>query len=70
MKFLITGKTGFIGKKFVSFLIQNNHEITILTRNNKKINSNSINAIEDLASINKDQYFDAIINLAGASISK
>lgn len=70
MKFLITGGTGFIGKKLVSFLIQNNHEITILTRNNKKINSNSINAIEDLASINKDQYFDAIINLAGASISK
>ncbi len=70
MKFLITGKTGFFSKKLVSFLIQNNHEITILTRNNKKINSNSINAIEDLASINKDQYFDAIINLAGASISK
>ena len=70
MKFLITGGTGFIGKKLVSFLIQNNHEITILTRNNKKINNNSINAIEDLASINKDQYFDAIINLAGASISK
>ena len=70
MKFLITGETGFIGKKFVSFLIQNNHKITILTRNNKKINNNSINAIEDLASINEDQYFDAIINLAGASISK
>ena len=70
MKFLITGGTGFIGKKLVSFLIQNNHEITILTRNNKKINNSSINAIEDLASINKDQYFDAIINLAGASISK
>ena len=70
MKFLITGGTGFIGKKLVSFLIQNNHEITILTRNNKKINNSSINAIEDLASINKDQYFDVIINLAGASISK
>jgi NAD dependent epimerase/dehydratase family enzyme len=64
MKFLITGKAGLIGKKLVSFLIRNNNEISILKRNRKKING-----IEDLESISKDQHFNAIINLAGASIS-
>ena len=36
---LVTGGTGFIGTKLVKFLIKNNHEITILTRNKKKINN-------------------------------
>ena len=68
MKFLITGKAGLIGKKLVSFLIKNNHEISILTRNWKKINSNKVNGINDLESINKYPHFNAIINLVGASI--
>jgi uncharacterized protein (TIGR01777 family) len=70
MKFLITGGTGFIGTKLVASLIKNNHSITMLTRDKKKINNSKIFLIEDLEVLNTHESFDVIINLAGASISK
>lgn len=70
MKFLITGGSGFIGTKLVSFLVQGNHDITVLTRHKKKLRNKKINIIEDLVTIDKDQYYDVVINLAGATISK
>ncbi len=66
--FLITGGTGFIGKKLVSSLNKKGHKITILTRkNNTKNNTSNINFVKDIN--NLDFNFDVIINLCGAPIS-
>lgn len=69
MKYLITGGTGFIGSHLVDFLTRQKNDITILTRNPKKIPS-GCKAITDISSISDDQKFDVIINLAGANVSR
>lgn len=78
MKLLITGGTGFIGKKLVLDLVDQNHDVTILSRNPNKtpddfkseaVNSN-IKMVSDLSAIEDSDYFDYIINLAGAPIDK
>lgn len=75
MKILITGGTGFVGTQLTSRLIQDRHEVTILTRSLKgaKDSSPGISYLEGdptkkgpwQASIKNH---DAVINLAGASI--
>lgn len=75
MKILITGGTGFVGKHLTSRLIQDNHEITILTRSLKEAKGPSpkIRYLEGDPT-KKGLWQDAIkdhdvvINLAGASI--
>jgi len=68
MNFLITGGTGFIGTYLTKFLLGQGHNITILSRNKNKIRQN-IRAIKYIPEIGDDEYFDVIINLAGANIS-
>lgn len=75
MKILMTGGTGFVGTQLTSRLLQDGHEITILTRSLKSAKSTApgISYLEGdptrkgpwQQSI-KDH--DAVINLAGASI--
>jgi len=75
MKILITGGTGFVGTQLTSRLIQDRHEVTILTRSLKgaKGSSPGISYLEG-DPIKKGPWqeaiknHDAIINLAGASI--
>lgn len=75
IKILITGGTGFVGTQLISRLIDGNHEVTVLTRSVKGVNkiSPGISYLEGDPTKKgtwqeaiKD--FDAIINLAGASI--
>ena len=76
MKILVTGATGLIGSELVKVLLQENHEINYLTTSKDKLKSeknyqgfywnpanNEINA-DCIKGVN------AIIHLAGASISK
>ena len=70
MKILITGGTGFIGKKLIAELISSGHELTIISRterDNKK-NITYIQWDKEILqyAINKS---DIIINLAGESIA-
>jgi NAD dependent epimerase/dehydratase family enzyme len=67
MKFLITGGTGFIGSALVNKLLRDEHDIIILTRGNKVINSKVL-AINNMADISSHEKIDVIINLAGAPI--
>ncbi len=62
MKFLITGGNGFIGKALEKILQKKNHQIQLLSRND--INSGSQYILE------KVEWADVIINLAGATLSK
>jgi uncharacterized protein len=75
MKILITGGTGFVGKQLTSRLIQDRHEVTILTRSLKgaKGSSPGISYLEGDPTKKGPwqeaiKNHDAVINLAGASI--
>ena len=75
MKILITGGTGFVGTQLTSRLIQDGHEVTILTRSLKgaKGSSPGISYLEGDPTKKGPwqeaiKNHDVIINLAGASI--
>lgn len=68
MKTLITGGSGFIGSHLAKNLTDKGYEVTILSRTPFKIkNYKSIGNLDDIAN---DEFFDVIVNLAGANISK
>lgn len=76
MKVLITGATGLIGKELTSLLLQNGIQVNYLTTSKKKIKNeilykgffwNPENGIIDKNCLDE---VDAVIHLAGASISK
>jgi uncharacterized protein len=75
MKILITGGTGFVGTQLTSRLIQDRHEVTILTRSLKgtKRSSPGISNLEGDPTKKGPwqeaiKNHDAVVNLAGASI--
>jgi uncharacterized protein (TIGR01777 family) len=75
MKILITGGTGFVGTQLTSRLIQDRHDVTILTRSLKgaKGSSPGISYLEGDPTKKGTwqeaiKNHDAVINLAGASI--
>lgn len=73
LRVLVTGGTGFIGIPLSQALIQQGHQITLLTRNPavpaEKLKG-SYRLINSLDALDADDAFDAIINLAGEPISK
>jgi hypothetical protein len=74
MNILITGGTGFIGTHYIRNYIAKDDNIYILTRNkdraSKQLNdTNIVNNINYLESIDNDLNFDVIINLAGEPIA-
>lgn len=72
-RILITGGTGFIGKKLVETLIKQDHHVTVLTRNSKLGSSelsDNIRFINDCVEIADDCRFDVVINLAGEPLAK
>lgn len=73
MNILIAGGTGFIGRYLVAALLSEQHEVTVLSRNLKKVATvftKQVKAItwDQLNSLNADE-FDAVINLTGHNIS-
>ncbi|MFP3909590.1 MAG: TIGR01777 family oxidoreductase [Halobacteriota archaeon] len=76
MKVFITGGTGFIGSKLSQKLIEDGHEVTVLTRDSHKAKKelpNIVNVVEGdpTREGNWQQEIaghDAVVNLAGASI--
>lgn len=74
MKILITGATGFIGSALIEVFENKKCDIAILTRDRSRIkksaNDTKIEVFEDLDQVPCDFHCDAIINLAGAPISK
>lgn len=84
-RYLITGGSGFIGTELVKQLLLENHDVTILTRNEVKTakhfasvmdieresfqTKTKVKTISSLDSINPDQSFDVVINFAGQGIA-
>ncbi len=84
-RYLITGGSGFIGTELIKQLLLENHDVTVLTRNQvitaqhfeAVINAvredyqskSKVKTIDSLDAINPDQVFDVVINLAGQAIA-
>ena len=68
MKILITGGTGFIGSVLCSRLIEENHDVVVLSRHSKTIKIPAL-GIAKLELLNDDVFFDVVINLAGEPIA-
>jgi uncharacterized protein len=68
---LITGATGFIGRRLVEALASAGHEVTVLTRDRAKaaLLRPPFRLVTDLAQIADDTAIDAVINLAGEPIT-
>lgn len=72
MKVLITGATGFIGAHLVPRLLQDGHELIIMSRSAQKAQKQFGTAIRVITrpdQIQNDEQVDGIINLAGAGIA-
>ena len=68
MHYLITGGTGFIGSALIEVLLRGDHSVTVLSRQNKQGRAR-LQYVSDLAALGSDSRFDAVINLAGASLA-
>lgn len=68
MHLLMTGATGFIGRPLCERLIGEGHRLTVLTRQTR-VDTASCRYIDDLGVLNPGEHFDAVINLAGASLA-
>ncbi len=72
MKILITGGTGFIGRHVCKNLVQQGHELTVLSRRSNEVKSvcgQNTTAIASLKELTPDNNFNALINLAGEPIA-
>lgn len=73
MKIAIAGGTGMVGKNLTALLLKNNHEVIILTRGEPRT-ENSIHYVQWLKEGAKPEtqleQLDALINLAGVSLSE
>jgi len=77
MKVLVIGGTGFIGKPLIEKLLERNHEVTVFSRNEKKVRSVFNNRVH-IQQWTPDEYIllqehvhkvHAVINLAGENIA-
>ncbi len=68
---LITGATGFIGRRLVEALTDAGHDVTVLTRAPSRASMlrPPYRIVTDLAQIDSDTRVDAVINLAGEPIA-
>lgn len=69
MHVLITGGTGFIGTPLTRELLDEGHEVTVLTRQAREPQG-ALRFVRNLEEIDDDAQIDAVINLAGASLAE
>ncbi|MFO1388712.1 TIGR01777 family oxidoreductase [Cellvibrio sp.] len=68
---LVTGGTGFVGKLLVNALLEDGHQVTLLTRSPEQAGQlfkGGVNCVQDMQNLPSDYPIDVVINLAGARI--
>jgi uncharacterized protein (TIGR01777 family) len=68
MHYLITGGTGFIGSALVGELVEEGHDITIVSRQ-RKSDRGRIRYVGSCEEVPDDSAIDTVVNLAGASLA-
>ena len=71
MHVFITGGTGFIGRHLCRLLLENNHKLTVLSRQqDAKVQAicGDVAVLHQLEDLTPEHRFDAIVNLAGEPI--
>ena len=71
MNILLTGGTGFIGRRLCAALLARNHDITVLSREPQHVRQKCGPRARPLAAVadwHTDEHFDAVINLCGEPI--
>lgn len=72
MQILITGGTGFIGRRLVARLLSKGHRLTILSRQDTedvhRLLTPEVRPVKSLTAVNPSVAFDAVINLAGEGV--
>ncbi|WFE89164.1 TIGR01777 family oxidoreductase [Roseibium porphyridii] len=68
---LVTGGTGFVGRRLVECLVVSGHYVTVLTRNLKGLDelAHPVRVITSLDQIHNADRLDAIVNLAGEPVA-
>jgi uncharacterized protein len=72
MHILVTGGTGFIGRRLVADLLASGHAVTVLSRQNPDVVRSlcgPVTCIGSLDQIGSEAQFGAVINLAGEPIA-
>lgn len=72
MKIFITGGTGLVGSHLIPRLLQEDHTVTVLSRNIEKaqaILGNNLEFCDSLERLTSLDEYDAVINLAGEPIA-
>lgn len=71
MNILMTGGTGFIGGALTQKLVDQGHNVTVLSRNPNKVAKQcgaGVHALASLSQVNAEDRYQVIVNLAGAPI--
>lgn len=68
---LVTGGTGFVGRRLVQSLVAAGHDVTVLTRDLAHANGLAapVRLVTSLDQISRDAWIDAIVDLAGESVA-
>ncbi len=69
MKILIAGGSGFIGRALTQALLEQGHEVSIMSRNPQKLDNTLPSAVKTLGYEEEIENYQAVINLAGAGIA-
>lgn len=69
MKFLITGGSGFLGQTLSEALLNQGHQVAITSRQPSDVTTKDGVKTRHLNDLNPTDYFDVVINLAGAGIA-
>ncbi len=71
MNILVTGGTGYLGRPLCLRLLEQGHQLTLLSRSRRKVERlfHGVRAIESLDELDEQARFEAVINLAGAPIA-